>query len=119
MGQPSGWPAPVTGRANLVQSATQELTVLRGGYTTFTGDTAMNKSVQHPAIVRPENHTTTYTTQRPVKPRLKAVFKLVEYSHSTETRHTIEKHLVFSEALALLICYPYARIKFDRMEGLQ
>ncbi len=52
----------------------------------------------------------------PSKTHLKAVFKLVSIHPKTENRQIIQNNLDFYEALALLICYPFARIKFDRMQ---
>jgi len=48
-GQLSGWPVPVAGSANPVQSATQELALLRGGYSTLQETAIMQNPKPNPS----------------------------------------------------------------------
>ena len=58
----------------------------------------------------------TLQANKPIVPR-KALFRLVIYRNKMPV--TLFNNLDFYEALALSICHPEARIKFDRMEVVQ
>ncbi len=109
--QLQGWPFPRYGSSNLIQSASQRLEPMRGGLSTNLGETAMRNHAQNPADSCPE--TIQHSALNPAT-QVKSFFNLV-----TVNNRVLFTDLVFSEALALLVCHPHAKIKFSRMEVVQ
>ncbi len=111
IGQSQGWPAPLPGSSNLIQSASQRLEPMRGGYQPCKGETAMRNHAQNPAGSCPE--TVQHSALNPAT-QVKSFFNLV-----TVSNRVLFTDLAFTEALALLVCHPHVKIKFSRMEVVQ
>jgi len=94
-GQPSGWPVPVAGSANPVQSATQDFALLRGGYSTL----------QETAIM----HT--------LKTPNKSVSAQSRFNVITRSGRSLARYVPFSQAIRLKASHPNSLIKFAGMEG--
>jgi len=111
--QLSSWPAPLSGSANLMQSASNNFALILGGLQSYKGVSAMLKSHTQNLAISSQVNPKIKQYQKKNNGLKKAVFNLVA------TNKILFKDLALPEALALFLSHPQARIKFSRMEGLK
>ncbi|NOR68492.1 MAG: hypothetical protein GQ532_02145 [Methylomarinum sp.] len=99
IGHPSGWPVPVAGSSNPMQSATQRFEPKSGGYIPSTGETAMR------------NHTQKLTNLASKKSQSR-------FNVLTQSGRSIARKIPFNEAIRLKSGQPDLTIKFSGMESL-
>ncbi len=97
IGQPQGWPAPLTGSANPIQSASNNLALIFGGNLIFKGVSAMRHYAQNPVQIRAGY----------VSP---SRFNLV-----SATGRILVPSIPLQTAFQLKTNHPTSKIKFSRM----
>lgn len=117
--QPSGW--PVATPVDQLRSVCLPMIglVWRRVFNLTSGVAIMNNHAQNPAKSQPKTHQSFALNKPlpPVKHRRKAFFNLVDYQNQAPV--ILFSGLDFYQALALLPCHPFSRLKFDRMEVMQ
>ena len=100
IGQPQGWPAPLPGSANPIQSASQRLAPMRGGYQPCKGETAMRNHAQ-----------SLKKLTLPVSATSQSRFNVV-----TLSGQSLARRVPFNQAIRLKSCHPHCLIKYAGRE---
>ncbi len=92
IGQSSDWPVPEAGTANLVQSASNNFAVVRGGYFPTSGETAMHHPTPNPSTH--QNASTTVMSDNAVLNLLQiGIFEVVNSAEFAEQQIKTDKHI--------------------------